>query len=320
MYKYFIIYSFLCLILCYNSVLAQEISVSAKLEQKQITIGDQIDLTLNCKYPINGNITCPELNDTLTQEIEIIKKGTIDTLSIDKENIELSQKITITSFDSGYYKIPPICFSFNFDNDTNIYNACSDTLLLVVQSIDVDTNKVIKDITKPYEEPISLKELLPWIVGGIVLVAIIILLIYYFKRKKQNKPLFANAKKHISPHIIALQELDRIKKEKIWKQEKIKQYYTELTDTLRIYISKRYNINAMEMTSEEIIENFSNKIKRPENVELKNIDNLLKLADMVKFAKIKPLPSDNDKCLNDAYLFVNNTKEIENEELKIENK
>jgi hypothetical protein len=112
-------------------------------------------------------------------------------------------------------------------------------------------------------------------------------------------------------HIIALRELDRIKNEKIWQKDKIKEYYSEVTEVLRTYIEDRFEIPAMEQTSEETLDSFKFRRDLLNEKLYSNLGRILNLADLVKFAKYIPLPDDNNLTLVDAYFFVNETKKEE---------
>ena len=110
----------------------------------------------------------------------------------------------------------------------------------------------------------------------------------------------------------AIKELDEIKQQKLWQQGRSKEYYTLITDTLRKYIEERFGINAMEMTSGEILE-LIRKNSEAQSV-YDNLRQILQLADFVKFAKMNPLPDENDLSMMNAYLFVNQTKVEEMQE------
>ena len=109
----------------------------------------------------------------------------------------------------------------------------------------------------------------------------------------------------ILPHTQAMQEIDRIKAEKVWAKEDSKEYYTRLTSILRTYIEKRYGFNAMEMTSTEIIDNL---LKERHNENFNELSDLFKTADLVKFAKYSTLINENDANLVNAIDFINQTK------------
>ncbi len=148
---------------------------------------------------------------------------------------------------------------------------------------------------------------------GIILAgAILFLVLYSIKRKKKNLPVFSRPPKPKEPaHVVALRELDRIKEEKIWQKEKIKAYYSEITEVLRIYIEDRFEIPAMEQTTDEILTSFRNRKELLSEKSLANLSQILSLADLVKFAKYIPLPDDHNLTLVNSYFFVNDTKKEE---------
>ena len=129
-----------------------------------------------------------------------------------------------------------------------------------VHSMPIDTTKGPFDIKKPYEAPVTLKEVTPYILGAILIGALLFFLFYYIQRRRKNKPIFVKpAKPKEPPHIVALRELDRIKEEKLWQTEEIKTYYSLVSDTLRTYIEERFNIQAMEYTTHETIRAFEER-------------------------------------------------------------
>ena len=129
----------------------------------------------------------------------------------------------------------------------------------------------------------------------------------YIQKKKKGyyfKPVVIEP-----PHVIALHALDHVKVEKLWQQGKEKEYFTEVTDILRKYIENRFGVNAFEMTSDEILNIVNNFMIADSSTD--SLKQVLKLADLVKFAKYKPFPDENDLSLVNAYLFVNQTKKEE---------
>jgi hypothetical protein len=108
-----------------------------------------------------------------------------------------------------------------------------------------------------------------------------------------------------------LRELDRIKAQKLWQQEKIKQYYSEVSDTIRLYIQNRFEIQALEQTSAETIGVLKFRKDLVDGASLDQLQHILSLADLVKFAKYSPLPDDNNQTLMNAYFFVNQTRNAE---------
>ena len=290
---------------------AQRIKATASLDSTNILLGDQVKLFLEIDHPKNINVEFPAIPDTILDLIEVLERSGIDTFELDNEDFQKQiQSYTITCFDSGSYRIPP--YWFNIDINGTIDSVPSNGTTLNVYTMVIDTTKGPTDIKMPYGAPLTLKEVTPYILGVILIGAIIFLILYSIKRKKNNKPIFARPPKPKEPaHIIALRELDKIKAEKIWQKGKTKQYYSEVTDALRIYIEDRFEIRAMEQTSDETISSFNIRKDLLSDKCFTNLGQILTLADLVKFAKYKPLPDDDNLTLTNTYLFVNETKEAE---------
>lgn len=286
----------------------QNIQVSAKLDStNNILIGDQIKLKFQATCPYGTILMWPAIKDTIIKQIEVTGRSKIDTVfSSDKKSLTLNQTFTITSFDSGSYRIPSFEFNYRLFKDSTNYSISTNELLLNVNTIPVDTTKVIKDIKPPLRAPLTFKELLPYIGIGIAIVAIILLIIYYIRKRKKAEPIIKfKSVKLIPAHEIALQALQKLKDDKLWQNNKVKQYYIELTDIIRKYIEARFNVDALEMTTEEIVAVFKSiDIDKELKTKLKNI---LILADLVKFAKAQPISNEHDICLGNAFDFVNNT-------------
>ncbi len=302
----------LLLILISGVTNAQRIKATARLDSTNILLGDQIKLFLEIDHPKNVEVEFPQIPDSLNLGlIEVLGRSGIDTFELDNEELQKQiQSYTITCFDSGSYRITPKWFKINIDGQ--IDSVPTNGVTLNVFTMQVDTTKGPTDIKMPYGAPLTLKEVTPYILGVILIGAIIFLILYSIKRRKNNKPIFARPKKPKEPaHIIAIRELDRIKTEKIWQKGKAKQYHSEVSEALRIYIEDRFEIPAMEQTSDETIEDFRvSKNLVPDKLFLK-LSQTLQLADLVKFAKYKPLPDDDSLSLTNAYTFVNETKKVE---------
>lgn len=290
---------------------AQQVSVKASIDTTKALIGDQLKLLLEVDKPRDIDVVFPKVPDSLETKVEVVSRSKIDTVKLDdKEREKLVQKLLITSFDSGMHKIPS--FFFKLKNGSHIDSTATNPLAFLMQGMKIDTTKGPVDIKAPYGAPVSLKEVIPYILGIILIAAIIFFIFYYIKWKKKNVPLFVKPEKPAEPaHIIALRELDRIKAQKLWQQEKIKQYYSEVSDAIRIYIQNRFNIQAMEQTSAETLNAFKFRRDLVDENSLNQLQHILSLADLVKFAKYTPLTDDNNLTLVNAYFFVNQTKKEE---------
>jgi len=296
---------------------AQEVSVKASIDSTHMLIGDQLKLILEVEKPKNLAVQFPMIPDTFSSHIEVVKRLPVDTFKLaDKNRVKLSQSYLISSFDSGMHQIPSFYFKLKYDNKKD--SIATKALMFKVLTMKIDTAKGPTDIKLPYSAPVTLKEIIPYILGIILIVAILFFIFYYIKWKKKNVPLFNKPEKPAEPaHIIALRELDRIKAQKLWQQEKIKQYYSEVADTIRAYVERRFDIPAMEQTSTETIDVFKHNKELVDTASLNQVQHILSLADLVKFAKYTPMVDDNNLTLMNAYFFVNQTKK---EDVKVPEK
>lgn len=299
------LFSFSVFFLSLLLVNGQEIKLNTALEHDSIWLGDQINLLIVVEQTAGTKIEFPQLPDSILK-VEILNKSKIDTSKLEGTRIQLKQTYLITCFDSGAHFIPP--FVFKVRKEGSIDSLKSNSLTLFVKMPPVDLKKGPVDLKKPFSAPVTLKEIAPWLLGIILIGAVLFLIIYALSRRKKNKPLFQRPPKpKIPAHIIALQELDKLKGEELWQHEKVKDYYTRLTDIVRVYIEERFTIAAMEQTTFEILTSFKAKESQVDPKAVIELKEILEVADLVKFAKFTPLPDENHKMLSNAYLFVNET-------------
>jgi hypothetical protein len=296
---------FLFIINTFNAF-SSHVFIQAKLDTDKILIGDQIHFTIIVEQPADQKVIFPLLKDTLTGKIQIISALPFDTIKASPENIRITSKYLITCFDSGNYIIPSLPFVMPNDKQTDTLHTLP--LSLFVHGIKVEKGKFY-DIKGLMTIPITLKEIIMFILIALAIYFIICLIIYIILRRKDKKPLFKIEKPLEPAHIIAFRELEVLKAEKLWQKGMIKQYYTKLTDIVRKYLEHRFNILAMESTSDEIFDSIKD-IKIIESQAQGYLENLLRLADFVKFAKAQPLPDENENSWNNAYNFVLDTKFI----------
>jgi len=298
----------------YDKRVLNNVIVGAFVDTNEILVGDQVNMKLSAKVPARSKIYFPDIKDTIIKGIEVIRKGKIDTIAVDRDGIsEYEQRIIISGYDSGVFQIPAFKFRYQGANDSAVYDIETHPFLFKVNIIDVDTTRNIRDIKPPLDVPLTFDEILPYILWGLAILSIFLIAIYIYRRYKQNKPLFVLPKKPpIPPHIKALNSIEELKGKKLWQNNKIKEYYTELTDILRIYIYERYGINAMEMISNEIIDRLSS-VEEIDRTLLLKLGDMLMLSDMVKFAKMLPLPDEHENSMRIVVDFVKNTAKEEKE-------
>ena len=287
----------------FSVVMAQDVIVKAKMDTTEFLIGDQVGLELEVKQPIKEFVAIPIFKEELTKQIEILEQSENDTTLLESGHFIIKKRLLITAFDSGYYVLPPIPFLYYSDT------LKSEPILFKVNTIQVDTTQAIKDIKMPYEAPLSFAEVFPWAGGGLGLVILVLVIIYIIRKIRRNEPIIKRFKPREPAHIIALRDLSKLKTDKLWQQGRIKDYYTVLTDTLRMYLWNRYAIRTLERTSEEILESL--KISEFKDEDAFNIlKDIFYTSDLVKFAKFTPLFDEHENCMSGAYDFVDKTKLI----------
>jgi len=290
------------------SVFSQSVVINATIDSTKLMIGEQTLIHIDIAANKEQQLVIPIHTDTIVTGVEVLNVSKIDTTDIGNGRVSLKYDYLVTSFDSALYLLPP--FSVITGNDT----VFSNQIALNVSTMDVDTeSKKFYDIKEVIQPPFSLWDYIsPWMLLVILLsLCLIAALVYIAIRLWQKKSIvpFQKEEVYVPPHIRAILGLDGVKEQKLWQQGKVKLYFSEITEIIRKYIVERFGIDAMEMTSGEILE----KIKGYSEADLgyDNLKQLLILADFVKFAKFNPLPDENESSLMSAYLFVNNTKKEE---------
>jgi len=320
-HKYILISFILNLLLPGISGYAQKSSARATVSPVEIVIGEQAIVDLEVIAPKGRSIIMPLYPDTLVKGIEVIKMLTPDTV-IANEVMTIHQKYVITSFDSTLYHIAYMPIIDGTDTiKSNSFGLKVSSVILSEQvlgyleqlktqqtdSIDFEQLQ-LTDIKENLKPPFVWQDYLSylWFVLLFLLILALIGVGLYLALRKKKKGYFFTPKEVLPPHAIAIKALDKIKAEKIWQRGLEKQYYTEVTDILREYIEKRFLINAFEKTSDEILD--AMKYQSEADSAVDSLTQVLKLADLVKFAKYTPMPNENDLSLVNAYLFVNQTK------------
>jgi len=274
-----------------------------------ILIGEQVKVDIDYQFPSDKQGYFPFLPDSLGPNLEIVERSNIDTSFIEGTT-RFYQEIKVTAFDSGYFVLPAFSFGYKSELDSAIQIIVSDPHLINVFTVSADTTKPIKPLVGPLSEPYTLMEFLPWILFVLAVLALIFTA-FYFYRKRKKKPLFKKEEPKIPADEKALDNLARLRLKKLWQAGKVKEYYSELTDIVRVYIEDRFAVMAIEMTTHEILDGLKKHLINDEAMQ--KLRGSLELADLVKFAKANPTPLENDTCLNHGIDFVNETKLIETE-------
>lgn len=268
-------------------------SQTITLDTNSILIGQQIELKISNE--IQNTDVWPTYTDTIIKGVEIIKNSNIDT----NKGI-IYQTFTVTCWDSGNYHIPPIQFS---------KESKTHEILLNVSYPPIKEVDKLKDIKQPMNAPFSWSDIWPWLIIIISLIIILIIIRKYILFKKEKTPFIAPIET-IPSDITALKKLNKLEEAKIWQAGDIKIYYSELSEIIRRYIEEQFRFIALELTTDEIIHNLNGKISIE---EIKNIQLLLQRSDLAKFAKSKPIDTENSESMQLAKNFVIATRKTKNE-------
>ncbi len=289
-------------------VMAQLVTVRGSFGADSAMIGEQIIYRITVESADDVQISLPVYSDTLSRGIEILKASEIDTAFSEGKRV-ISREYLVTSFEPGWNTVPPqpVAFKASGLEDT-VYTT---TLLLTVLAPDVDPAQPIKPIKPPVNTPLSLVEILPWLLygyGAVLVVAALVLLVWYYTRKNKHPEEFS-AHPPEPAHLVAFRDLQQLERDELPKKGMIKEYYTRLTEIIRLYITRQFEIQAMELTTLEILEAFAARTFLDRELLLL-LEKLLVLADLVKFAKEDPTHEENVMHMRSAVSFVERTHRL----------
>lgn len=284
---------------------AQVVTVKSSFDRDSVMLGDQLRYTISARTGEDVWIGLPEFSDTITSEIEIIEAGRIDTTYEAGQKI-LSREYLVASFSPGWNTVPPQPVAFDAgDLADTVYTTAQ---LLTVLAPRVDTAQAIMPIKPPVNTPVSLAEVLPWALAGygaLLLLTLVAALVWIRQQRAQHPEQFV-AKPLDPAHVVAFRELEKLREENLPGKGAIKEYYTRLTWIIRGYMARQFEIHALESTTSEIIEAFSLQYAE-KNGLMNSLEQLLTLADLVKFAKEAPSREENERHLRNAEAFVEKT-------------
>ena len=280
--------------------------VSATLDSTTLFIGDQTDLHLRAIGEVGEQVTMPVLDKELIPGVEIVDRTIVDTLSLKDGRVQYDQYLTVTSFEDSLFYIAPLPF---VSGDDTVW---SDGLTLnVVQPFEMDTTDMaITDIKGVYKAPVWWWGIFRWVLLAVLLAGVGVAgyyLITYLQRRKLEEAGNEVVTEPLRPaEEVALEKLDAIKEKKIWQQGQVKEYYTQLTDVVREYIARRFEVSSVEQTSDETLRDIRPLLSERKDL-YDQLRKMLTLADLVKFAKWSTTPDENELSLRNAYTFVKET-------------
>ncbi len=287
------------------SCLSGPVTAKASIDTSAYLIGDWIDVEVRLEHPEGTSFT--SLTGDTLGPLLVLKRDPVHRLSTE----ESVAGFRIAAYDTGQVTVPPFRFIYSLPGDSTLKEIETSPIDLVIHSIPVDTTRDIKDIKQPVSLALTWKEMVTPV--GIVIAIIVAawLLFRYLKVRGRRKRTPVEVIETRPPHIVAKERLDIIEEKRLWQQGLIKPYHSEVTEVIRGYLDGRYGIQALELTTDEILDDIES-IDMPSGTR-SDLESMLNLADLVKFARYKPLPDENTDTLRLAFSVVENTAEVADE-------
>lgn len=302
-----VVASSLCMSVCVFA--AGPVKVTTTLDSAYIIMGKQTAMNVEIVQDKGTKGRFLNVGDTLSAQIEVAAVSKPDTNAIGSDREEIRQQIILQSFDSGVYTVNPLIYATQFDT------VVSNALVLKVIPVPVDSMATVHDYAPVAVPKIRIWDYMPdavvdywWVILILAFLALAGVAAWVWYKKRSLVEALMPQKKVVPPYEMAIQQLTKLKEEKLCENSREKEFYTRLTEILRTYLERRFGINAMEMTSTQILQQIkSNETTKPSATLMKQI---LEMADFVKFAKVRPLPDDNVRSYNHALEFVEATKPL----------
>lgn len=312
----------LCAACCVAPVAAQSgrPTVTARISPDSIMIGDRFTLEIDVERDQVQVVEFPHFDKSIGddeqqggQSIECIEELPVDTLAIEGRRLRLRKRYTMAAFDEGVYSFGRAQVLYA---DKNIIDTlyAADSLRIAVATFQIDsTSHAIFDIKPQRKMPLRFGEFSGYLLWGLLILAILVLgawglAVWLHKHGRKLADIFRPAPP-LPPHIVAIAALEKLHNEKLWQSNRHKQYYSGLSDILRTYLAGRYDVGAMEMTTDEIVDAVKG-LDMPQKSAM-DLVSVLRESDLVKFAKAMPEATENEDAYHKAYYFVEETKPVE---------
>lgn len=289
------------LLLCLAVVLkAQKNSALLTADSTSIEIGQHVHVSLKLNLD-KGNLPSKL---TVLGNMEQVMADTFTTQK-SANGIIAEKKFVFSAYDSGNFVLGPAFMVFDSGD-----SLLTDSILIRCNTLNVDTTKPFKPIKAPLKVPYTWNEFLWIIIPVLFLIMLAIAGYVMWKEQQKKKPVaYTRPVPKDPPHIWAIKELKNLEDEKVWQKDEVKLYYSRLTEILRLYLEYRYRWFALEETTEEIEARIADYVSKDKAKEM--LLEVLRAADLVKFAKVLPMPNNNIAAMETAVKFIEWTKPTE---------
>ncbi len=307
---------FFCFLGVVLAVQAQ-VTIHTQLDTAQLLIGDHIPLEVTVTHDPDIAINQVILSVEDSLGVEVLEESAL--LRVHDSLVQ--KRFLLTAFDSGYYRLPPLQVLFEQEGVSRVIEGASISFAVATLPVPPDS-AVLQPIKPILSEPITTEDLLPFLIGILLLGAMGLVGWWIIKGKKKEKQIEEVPIVQVPAHELALQKLRGLQAEKAWEEMTVKAYYVEVTHVLRSYLENQFGVDALELTTSELRARLSRS-----NSELKEelkpqLFQLLQQADLVKFAKAAPELSSRKTFIEAAIAWVSETAienvQVETEENQVE--
>lgn len=283
----------LFIVLLYPAILkGQEVGLRASAEKEELRLAEPIRVVIEARSTLDLDSIGP---------FPVDSAGMFDVLSIARGENERQWVVELMTLDTGRVFLSPLKFGYVVKGDTSVRTAYANSLAFTVRSVEVGEGADIRDIKPPMYAPWRWEDLWPY--GAVLL--LMGAGYYGYRRwsaKRETGGVEISPEPDVAPHVRALRELRELEERKLWQQGRVKDYYSECTEIVRRFYEGRWDVRALEMTSDEIHDALNTRGVAPDLL-VKN-RTLLAIADLVKFAKTQPTPADHQEELETAFTLV----------------
>jgi len=260
------------------------VSVAVSVDKNEITVGDIITLTVTVRYPAGVEVDIPSLGEKLGEFL--IRDISLPKPRAEKDTTVRDVHYIITTYILGDINVPPVEVAYSYKDDAGKEiekKIKTDTVTIHVKRVAPKDATDIRDIKGPVGLPVDWRPYLLWGGSALAAVAIVVLIILYLKKFRPAALERARLAPPMPPHKRALEELDRIEAMGLVEEGRFDLYYDLVTDALRRYVGARYNFNAIDMTTEEVVTALDGRLRRLDLAD--SVGAMLRESDLVKFAR-----------------------------------
>ncbi|MDQ7065799.1 MAG: hypothetical protein Q9P90_16315 [candidate division KSB1 bacterium] len=285
---------------------APPVEVTSSVNRSQITIGDLIHYRIRVSRAPQVKVEWPSPGSNLGA-FEIRDYALPEPREENGRIIE-EMEYTISTFDTGAFVIPPIEVRYAMPPDTARYLLKTEPIEIYVASLKPSLEGDIRGLKPQGVLPRDWRRILMYAGIALLVITLGVGAWFYWRYRKRGALPFVKPEPPRPAHEIALEALKALEAEQLLAQGQVKEHFSRLADILRAYLENRYFMPALESTTFEIVQHFSNDGRL--GGQLEPLEKVLNLCDLVKFAKYIPGDDEADEAMRLSYAFIEATREL----------